>query len=182
MGSRQNTDSIQTEAPPFGATILFCKNTLYLYGRCFSLKFSDPNLVTPSSYTHCNSPSLLRRTTNATSPISRIVCTAPLRPLIVFPFIISCENLTDLQRILLRYSSYKFLNKTQCLSVSLRILFFKIKKGQKSIVPSGNRFAIPVDLPLRCGHFPILSKIPGNDMTSYHFWGRIFFRGTTRTS
>ena len=27
-------------------------------------------------------------------------------------------------------------------------------------MPSGNRFAIPVDLPLRCGHFPIHEKNP----------------------
>ena len=42
-----------------------------------SLSSFKSKAVTPSSNTHCTRPSRLRRITNATFPISRIVCTAP---------------------------------------------------------------------------------------------------------
>ena len=72
---------------------------LYLYGQTPLSGLSDQNLVLPSSYTHCTSPSLFRRTTNATSPMSRMVWTAPFTADCLSVRRSLCKHFADLQAV-----------------------------------------------------------------------------------
>ena len=62
---------------PFGA-FSFCSSTPSTSSVDASLISFRSNVALPSSYTHWSRPSLFLKITNATVPISRIVCTAPL--------------------------------------------------------------------------------------------------------
>ena len=69
--------------PPGARSSLF--NTPLTSMAAPSLSSFRSIAVTPSSYTHCRRPSLFRRTTKATSPMSRTVWTAPFT-LIIWPY------------------------------------------------------------------------------------------------
>ena len=127
------------------------------------------NSVTPSSYTHCNKPSLLRSTTNATSPISRIVCTAP------FTFTV-CPNNASSSNCVISNVSFWF---TPCIN-SMFLFLLKLNPfpnyDREFAGELQRRIWHDVHLPFKSKR---KQKIPKHRFL-YTSGRKFIFRGTTR--